>query len=187
MISGTSQINCTPYLSKRLRNIMKKSTMLMLCLLSSSFYSVLVQGIERVEVHGQRLDPVSTFNVDALRSEFDRLAHDASLRDSIRNRNLYEDNKAEKKCKSGYTKPQIYQAHLAAVSAVDTIVSQGAVAIIVDAAGLHHAIKSAGFPEKTAAMASSAFSIVTGASLKFSASATKTRLKQELNAALAGC
>ena len=62
---------------------MKKITMLMLCLLPSSFYSVLAQGTERVVVSGQRLEPVPTYDPYALQSELDSLAQDAFLADSF--------------------------------------------------------------------------------------------------------
>jgi len=57
--------------------------MLMLCLLPSSFYSVLAQGTERVVVSGQRLEPVPTYDPYALQSELDSLAQDAFLADSF--------------------------------------------------------------------------------------------------------
>jgi hypothetical protein len=62
---------------------MQKITMLMLCLLTSSFYSVIAQGTEHVEVTGQRLEPVPTYDPYALQSELDRIAQDAFLAGSL--------------------------------------------------------------------------------------------------------
>jgi hypothetical protein len=93
----------------------------------------------------------------------------------------------EKKCKSGYTKSELYIAHLAAISYVDDQVAQGRFAIMLDAAGLRYAISKLGFPKKTAELATIFFTIATGGALQFASSLTKSDLKDGLSAALADC
>jgi hypothetical protein len=93
----------------------------------------------------------------------------------------------EKECKSGYTKSELYIAHLAAISFLDNQVAQGRYAILLDAAGLHYAISRMGYPEKTAKFAATLFTVAAGGALQFAAAVTKSNLKDQLSAALADC
>ena len=93
----------------------------------------------------------------------------------------------EDKCENGKTEAEIYEAYIAANQLVDDIVDSTTAAIAADTYVLGNVLGGFSSVFKHAKVASTAYGVLAGSSLKYTSDITKKRLKEEFEETKSGC